>query len=160
MRDTSHNLVINKQTPHPIKHLTSPCSSRITYAAWAHVEGISKSAKGVLYISPGLGQGRPPHAHPVFISSTCLSVCLSVGWWEHHPDTSATAPLSRSAFIFRCRAQITRLRLCTRRRGEFARGFVNTCTFCERRREWDEVTDCRSCAAAAEGKGGGGPNIR
>lgn len=114
MRDTSHNLVINKQTPHPIKHLTSPCSSPITNAIWARMEGISKSAKRVQYVS--LGQGRPP-----FLSSTCLSA----GRWEHHPDTCSAAPLSSSAFIFHCRAQITRLRLCTRRRGKcpVCRGF-------------------------------------
>lgn len=105
MRDTSHNLVINKQTLHPIKHLTSPCSSPITI--WARMEGISKSATRVQYLGLGLGPGRPPP-----------STCLSAGRWEHHPDTCSAAPLSRSAFIFPCRARITRLRLCTRRRGK------------------------------------------
>lgn len=115
MRDTSHSLVINKQAPHPIKHLTSPCSSPITNAIWTHMEGISKSVKRVQYVSLGLGQGRPPHP----------PVCLSVGWWEHHPDACSAVPLLRFAFIFRCGAQITRLRLCTRRRGNcrVCRGF-------------------------------------
>lgn len=96
MRDTSHNLVINKQTPHPIKHLTSPCSSRITYAAWAHVEGISKSAKGVLYISPGLGQGRPPPRTPclhLLHLSVCLSVCGLMRASPRHERHSAALTL-------------------------------------------------------------------
>lgn len=107
MRDTSHNLVINKQTPHPIKHLTSPCSSPITNA-------IRVSQTGTV---------RSPRPRPR--STPLSSTCLSAGRWEHHPDTCSAAPLSRSAFIFRCRAQITRLRLCTRRRGKcrVCRGF-------------------------------------
>lgn len=97
-----------------------------------------------------------PPVVPVLVSwPSFSSTCPSEGWWEHHPDTCFRAPVSVWAFIFHCQAQITRLGLCTHRRGKccVCRGFVNRHTFCERWCEWDEVTNYWSCAAVAEGRG-------
>lgn len=96
---------------------------------------------------------NPPSCLVLVSSLSFSSTCPSEGWWEHHPDTCFRAAVS--AFIFHCQAQITRPGLCTRRRGKcrVCWSFVNRHTFCERWCEWDEVTNCWSSVAVAEGKG-------
>lgn len=160
MRDTSQNLVINKQTAHPIKHLTSPCLSLLTHTQsglrWS--EHIKVYQTGTTWAQPWPGLNplpSPPSSLGRLCTLPSLPTCPSAGQWEHHPDTCTTAPTPVRAFIFHCQAQITRLRLCTRRHGKccVCQGFVNRHTFCERGCEWDEVTNCWSGMAVAEGRG-------
>lgn len=150
MRDTSHNLVINKHTLHPIKHLTSPCSSPITTASRARMEGISKSAKRGQYAN--LGQGGTSHPPP-----SAPPVCL----WADESSTQTRAPQRRSHAPLSSSVAGPRSLDCgfvpaAAVSVAFAGGFVNTHTFCERCHEWDEVTDCRSGEAASEGERGYG----
>lgn len=119
MRDTSQNLVINKQTVHPIKSLTSPCLSPLyTHSLHCSYQSISDRKE----VSFGLGLTSPHH--PVLYSwfsslsspSTCLSECQT------------NAPVLVRPFIFHCQVLITQLRLCTPRHAKchICCGFVNS----------------------------------
>lgn len=121
MRDTSQNLVINKQTVHPIKTLTSPyLSPSSTHSVQCSYQSISNRKD----VSLGLGlTSSPPPCLPYPAQLVVFSVlCFQLPVWA-----SSRAPMVW-AFIFHSQVQITRLGLCTCRHAKchICCGFVNS----------------------------------
>lgn len=120
MRDTSQNLVINKQTVHPIKSLTSPCSSPLNLTVWSVHIKVYQTGKKLTWPWQGLNPRSPLFCSPGFLPPP---VCLRA---SHRQVSEPRSQSELSSFIAKSRSH--GWSFVPRRRGKchICYGFVNS----------------------------------